>query len=296
MLHLIRTFVVFAEVGSLQRAADRLLLTPSAVTKQIQRLEAALGAEVLDRRAKPPSITATGQSVLEQGRGLLRSFEALKASTSSTGEPAGTFKLGLAHGLAVGSIAAPLRRMTDRFPQLHPQIAADMTQNLLERVRNGDLDAAVMLLPDSEPHPPDLLGTVVAPDHMLVVGPSDVMCGTKRDFRDFGNQGWVLNPPGCLVRESFRRTLEAGGTPMRVAAEVHNLELQLSLVAAGYGLGLFPTRFLSQHSLGDMVACSEPGLRLPVTIAFVKAGNLGRLEAAATVLQSELSAFFVGNE
>ena len=42
MLDEIRTFVVLAESGSLQRAAERLFLTPSAVTRQIQRLEATL--------------------------------------------------------------------------------------------------------------------------------------------------------------------------------------------------------------------------------------------------------------
>src|SRR6476620_7522124 len=52
MLDEIRTFVVLAESGSLQRAAERLFLTPSAVTRQIQRLEAALNTPLLDRRVK----------------------------------------------------------------------------------------------------------------------------------------------------------------------------------------------------------------------------------------------------
>ena len=56
MLDEMRTFVVLAESGSLQRAAERLFLMPSAVTRQIQRLEAALKTPLLDRRVKPDGL------------------------------------------------------------------------------------------------------------------------------------------------------------------------------------------------------------------------------------------------
>ena len=65
MLDEMRTFVVLAESGSLQRAAERLFLTPSAVTRQIQRLEAALKTPLLDRRVKPGRITREGRAVLD---------------------------------------------------------------------------------------------------------------------------------------------------------------------------------------------------------------------------------------
>jgi hypothetical protein len=50
----LRGLVEFAQAGSIAGAADRLYRTPSAITRQLQRLEAALGAEVLDRSVKPP--------------------------------------------------------------------------------------------------------------------------------------------------------------------------------------------------------------------------------------------------
>jgi DNA-binding transcriptional LysR family regulator len=53
----IHALVEFAEAGSIARAASRLHRTPSAVTRQMQRLEAALGAQLLDRSVKPPRLT-----------------------------------------------------------------------------------------------------------------------------------------------------------------------------------------------------------------------------------------------
>src|SRR5690349_18138213 len=83
MLDEIRTFVVLAESGSLQRAAERLFLTPSAVTRQIQRLEATLQTPLLDRRVKPGRITREGRAVLDRGREMLRIMDDLKATGST---------------------------------------------------------------------------------------------------------------------------------------------------------------------------------------------------------------------
>src|SRR6478609_6779001 len=87
MLDEIRTFVVLAEAGSLQRAAERLCLTPSPVTRQIQRLEATLKTRLLDRRGRPGGITREPRRVLHGGRHMLRIIPALKAARSKDAEP-----------------------------------------------------------------------------------------------------------------------------------------------------------------------------------------------------------------
>ncbi|MBZ5538835.1 MAG: LysR family transcriptional regulator [Acidobacteriia bacterium] len=68
MLDDLYALVEFAQAGSIAGAADRLFRTPSAITRQLQRLEAALGAELLDRSVKPPRLNSLGSKVLEQAR------------------------------------------------------------------------------------------------------------------------------------------------------------------------------------------------------------------------------------
>src|SRR5579864_428457 len=89
MLEDLRALVEFAHAGSIAGAADRLFRTPSAITRQVQRLEAALGAELLDRSVKPPHLNSLGSKVREQARDLLQRAEALKSLTSSDAEPHG---------------------------------------------------------------------------------------------------------------------------------------------------------------------------------------------------------------
>ena len=113
MLEDLRALVEFAHAGSIAGAADRLFRTPSAITRQVQRLEAALGAELLDRSVKPPRLNSPGSRVLEQARDLLQRTEALKSLTSSGAEPHGLLRIGLAHALAAQATASSRRS----FPQ-----------------------------------------------------------------------------------------------------------------------------------------------------------------------------------
>src|SRR5262245_2241938 len=120
MLDEMRTFVVLAESGSLQRAAERLFLTPSAVTRQIQPIERALKTQLVDRRVKRGRITREGHAVLDRGRQMLRIMDDLNASGAQDAEPSGIFRVGLSHMLAQPSLVASIQRLTSRFPRLQP--------------------------------------------------------------------------------------------------------------------------------------------------------------------------------
>src|SRR5262249_25890941 len=75
----IHALVEFAEAGSIARAAGRLHRTPSAITRQMQRLEEQLGAQLLDRSVKPPRLTPLGLRIVEQSRDVLKRVDELKA-------------------------------------------------------------------------------------------------------------------------------------------------------------------------------------------------------------------------
>ncbi len=290
MLDEIRSFVMLAESGSLRRASERLFLTPSAVTRQIQRLEHALGAPLLDRRVKPARITRAGREVLDRGRHLLRVMDDLKAAASPEVEPTGTFRLGVAHALAQASLVGVIQRLTNRFRRLRPVITTDLTRTLLEQVRTGALDAALALMPAAGGTPHDLDATVVATERLALIRARD---GDGRSAPPDLDAPWVVNPPGCLIRQVLEVKLREIGTAFRIAAEIHNIEMQLSLVAGGLGLGIVPARLLAAHPRRrHLEQLTRPGVTLSVAIVFVRAGHLGRLDTAATFLQRAVAEQF----
>jgi DNA-binding transcriptional LysR family regulator len=300
MLDEIRTFVVLAESGSLQRAAERLFLTPSAVTRQIQRLEATLKTPLLDRRVKPGRITREGRAVLDHGRQMLRIMDDLRASGAKDAEPSGTFRIGLSHALAQPSLVASIQRLTSRFPRLQPVLSTHLRQQLTEQVRTGELDVALAFLSADDPMPGDVASSVLATERLVLVkakGPQPRPRASSKS-KDHALDGrWVLNPPGCFIRASLEARLRELGSPFEVASEINNIDMQLSLVASGIGLGLLPARFLASHpKRRRLERITRSGISIEASIVFMQGSHLGRLETAATFLQQEFRDHFAERE
>src|SRR5579871_1087853 len=193
MLEDLRALVEFAQAGSIAGAADRLFRTPSAITRQVQRLEAALGAELLDRSVKPPRLNSLGSRVLEQARDLLQRTEALKSIASSDAEPHGLLRIGLSHALAEGTLIEPVQALAEKYPKLRMRLSSELTSELIKRLLAGELDVAAVLLPEGKTAPAPLLTNVIASDRMEIVkGATSTIEG---DWKGLGRAPWVLNPP-----------------------------------------------------------------------------------------------------
>jgi DNA-binding transcriptional LysR family regulator len=280
----LRALVEFARAGSIAGAAGRLYRTPSAITRQIQRLEAALGSELLDRSVKPPRLNSLGSRVLEQARDLLQRTEALKSMTSTDAEPHGLLRIGLSHPLAEGAVIGPILAMTGTYPRVRLRLSSELASELFRRLLAGELEAAVVLLPEGKTAPPALQTNIIASDRMEIVqGAAGRVDG---DWKSLGRAPWVLNPPGCPLRASLIDRMERDGFTPMIAAEVHNMHLQLAFVQSGYGVGLLPARFIARnHSIDTVKVLRPPSFALHPSIAIVRVGQLGALEKAVGLLE-----------
>src|SRR5437899_12693597 len=193
MLDELRALVEFVHDGYIAGAANSLFRTPSAITQQLQRLEAEVGAELLDRSTKPPRLNSLGSNVLEQARDLLQRTEALKSLTSRDAEPHGLLRIGLAHPLAEGTLVEPIRALTETYPKVRLRLSSELTGELTHRLLAGELDVAAVLLPEGKAAPPPLLTNIIASDRMEIV--QGAAGNVRGDWKSLGRAPWVLNPP-----------------------------------------------------------------------------------------------------
>lgn len=245
----IRTFVAVAESGSINRAARTLSLSQPAVTRQVQRLEAALGVKLLDRRAKPVTLTPAGQAALEKARLIFKAVGEFHAAAAPSQGPAGDCRIGVAHALADVALAEPINHLRRAFPRVTFQVTTDWSRVLLERLRSGGLDIAVVQLPAGTRPPADTPGRLIATQRLVFVAPRHRRLPRELDLADLAEATWVLNPDGCGFRAALGRSLQRVNAPLRIAVEAYGSELQLSLVARGVGLGLVPARVLARSRL-----------------------------------------------
>ena len=292
MLDDLHALVEFAQAGSIAGAADRLFRTPSAITRQLQRLEAALGAELLDRSVKPPRLNSLGSKVLEQARDLLQQAEAMKSVASRDAEPHGLLRIGLAHALAEGTLIKPIRALTEKYPKVRLRLLSALTGELFNRLLAGELDVAVVFLPEGKTAPSPLLTNIIASDRMEIV--QSAAGNIDDDWESLSRAPWVLNPSGCLLRASLIDQMERAGFTPVVAAEIHyNIHLQLALIQSGYGVGLLPARFIAGKNCRDTVeVLRPPSFDLRLSVAITRIGQLGALERAVELLEHGIRHLF----
>jgi DNA-binding transcriptional LysR family regulator len=293
----LKALVALAESGSMERAARDLYLTPSALTRRIQRLEVELGVVLLDRHFKPLKLTRAGLDVVAKSRAILSSLSDLKSSTSGNTPPVGPFRLGLSHAIALPDMSKVIIEMGKQFPLLQPSICNDTSPELLARLHLGELDGALVVLPIETTLPPELEGITLAHEAMRLVQARTSTRPRSSKCSEFYRRNWVLNPLGCLVREQIKNRVERLGAPLIVAAELHNPDLQLSLIAGNVGVGMLRASFLRTHSLRARLSLIEhPNFDITIRIAFFRGRHLGAREQVALELQRILMKQFKRSE
>jgi DNA-binding transcriptional LysR family regulator len=163
---------------------------------------------------------------------------------------------------------------------------------LFNRLLAGELDVAVVFLPEGKVAPPPLLTSIIARDHMEIVQGSAGNVGG--DWESLGRAPWVLNPPGCLLRASLIDQMERAGVAPTIAAEIHhNVHLHLAFIQSGYGVGLLPARFIARKEFtGTVEVLRPPSFELPLSVAVVRVGQLGALERAVELLEQGVRRLF----
>ncbi|MDT4803260.1 HTH-type transcriptional regulator BenM [compost metagenome] len=241
----IDAFVAVVRCQSLSQAAESLQLTQSAITRRVQSLEESLGVELLDRNTKPLKPTLIGLRVYQQCRQVLREVDGLRELVAGDTPPSGVLRLGVPQSIGELVLLDALRRLGDDYAGLRAQVTTGWGSQLLERMQDGGLDAAVAMFPPSKVFPDSLQAEALGGMRLRVVAARDGGIGATR-LADCYRHGWVLNPDGCGFRAGLQRALADQGLNLQVNLETFGSELQLGLVAEGRGLGLVPAPVLER--------------------------------------------------
>src|SRR5436305_2035085 len=163
---------------------------------------------------------------------------------------------------------------------------------LVEFAEAGSIARAVGQVAESLTLPPPLVADIVATDRMVIVEKGQSRGARMPTWQALSASQWVLNPPGCSLRAALLSALDKAGPPAVIAAEIHNMHLQLAFIKADYGRGLLPERFGRRYAGGAIRVVKPKGFELQMTIAVVRAGPLGSLEAVASHFKDQLATAF----
>ena len=242
----LRYIVAVARERHFGRAAEACFVSQPTLSVAIKKLEEELDVKLFERGATEVSVTPLGEEIVRQAQSVLEQAGAIKEIAKRGKDPlSGPLRLGIIYTIGPYLLPMLVKQMIERVPQMPLVLQENFTVKLLEMLRTGELDAAIM----AEPFPDT--GLAVAPlyDEPFVIAvpashplarrkaiPAEelkketmLLLGTGHCFRDH-----VLE----VCPEYARFSSHAEG--IRKSFEGSSLETIKHMVASGMGITVVP--------------------------------------------------------
>lgn len=241
-------FVYVAEEGSFTRAAARAQVAQPGVSAQIQRLERELGEALFDRTHRSVRLTDTGSTLLPHARASLAAVAAGRLAVDELrGLVRGRVRIGMMAPLPSLDVANLLAGFRDRFPAVAVSMVEASSRQLLQKLLDGDLDAAIVGLPGQ---PPSTIQADPIRVEPLVVASSldDPLAGHRAMTLDeLRGRTFISLPVGSGLRAFLQEACLRAGFEPEVTIEVSDPQLVVALTARGMGLSLLPRSVAAGH-------------------------------------------------
>ncbi|WP_337061734.1 LysR family transcriptional regulator [Kineococcus sp. G2] len=237
----LRGFVAVAEELHFGRAAERLRMTQPPLSRQVQKLERAVGAQLLERDNRRVALTAAGAAFLEEARRLLALAESAPVTARRVSSGArGLVRIGFTAAAAYGPLGELLNTLGRELPEVDLDLRETVSRTQRDALRHGDLDLGLVRPPVDE----DEFGSrCLHREHMLVAVPAGhrlTTLGRPVGGRDLADEPVIMYSP---TEARYFYDLVVSSLPVVHGNVVHTVGQVLTmlwLVAAGRGLAFVP--------------------------------------------------------
>jgi DNA-binding transcriptional LysR family regulator len=255
----LRVLSELAERGSFSGAAAALDYTQSAVSKQIAALEREVGTQLVVREVRPVRLTPAGEALARHARAVLERLAAAEAElTSIAALETGRLRIGTYSSAGATLVVQAVAAFRQRHPRVHLSLIEAGRDELVQRVRSGELDVATVFdFPALDQTVDDGLESrhLLDEPHDLLLPPSHRLVRKKAvAIADLRDEDWLFPTlgPDSPTRKLFIAACASAGFEPRIVFRVNDCEMHQALVAAGVGVGFLPR--LALHPVHPGVA------------------------------------------
>lgn len=230
--------VAVADEGHFGRAAERCNVSQPTLSVQVRKLEGTLGLALFERSNRRVLLTESGQAIVRQARTVLAEAQRLLAlATEGRGSPL-TGRLALAAIQTLGPYFFPLvlRSLRATFPLLSLSLFESRTADILDGLRDGRIDAALVSLP-LNPGSLSVSPLFIEPFHLACPAEHPLAQGGALSAGAIAGPDLLLLDEGNCLRDQAIAACGAGSSAGRHATSLETLR---SMVAAGAGYTLLP--------------------------------------------------------
>lgn len=265
----LRNFWILAEELNFTRAARRAILSQSALSEQIARLEEVLDTRLFDRNRRSVQLTVAGRVLMENVSDLLDHVDLVIERTRKAG---GTSRSTLRVGYSAMSLNSPMAGLLQAFNLQHPQ-----TETFLKEQSSGGSEKELLhgtfdcIFTPNPPENPQLSYLTISHDPVLccVRKDSPLAASPVVEIQDIKDTKIILPDHGSRYAAFLLAAFSAAGIEPRLTARCSRPSIFLTMVSTGQGIAFLPTslRAMAPDSL-TLVPFGSPPLSMPFALVW----------------------------
>ncbi|TDW14981.1 LysR family transcriptional regulator [Kribbella kalugense] len=241
----LRALHAVAQYGSVNRAAEVLGYTPSAVSQQLTKLERETRTTLVERQGRGIVLTDAARQLASTAARILELVEDAELTLDEQrGQAIGTLSIAAFPTAARGLLPPVLARLIHDHEQLDVRVLETDPFEAVAAVNRGEIDVAIVHDWQNTPLGlPDGLSRVkLGSDPADVLVPASHRLAGKEFVRaeDLVGERWICQPVGSICHEWLVRTMRRAGVEPEVAYSIAEYQTQLAMLARGIGIGLLP--------------------------------------------------------
>lgn len=258
-LRQLRYFAVLARVLQYRRAAQQLEMSQPSLSLQINALEEAIGAQLLERKRSGLILTPAGRDVAQKAIGILAEVDGLMhRSTSGESGLGGTLRLGSSPTIAPYLMPRVLRRLHEKYPELKLIIRDGPSKDLVEDLLAGKHDLILTQAPVG--HDEVSFHPLFREPLLLAVDTASPLARSKSArLQDLSSLTFITLDPAYTLHRQIKDVCELAGAKLRMDFEGTSLDALRQMVSLGMGVTLVPGLYSrSEVERADSDVCTIP--------------------------------------
>lgn len=241
----LRTLIAIRDHGSFGAAAEACFITHAAVSQQMKSLETTWNVEIFDRRRRSPILTPLGKALAAKASDVVRAYDGIVPSVLDSNRVAGEIQLGAVPTTLTGLVPLAVSQLKLHFTDLHVAIQPGLSNQLLQQIERGRLDAAIITKPSRLP--PQLASLAIASEAMQLLAPTQTP--SDDPFFLLQHYPFIRFDRDAMVGQMIQNWLTECNIKVDDSMELESLEAISSMVAANLGVSIVPARCVRDMTL-----------------------------------------------
>ncbi len=252
-IHELEVFLTTAELLHFGRASQSCHLSPSTLTRIIQRLEEELGKALFLRDNRTVQLSEAGEKFVIYARQAVDDFRSLQSSLSEQETFSGTLSLYASITAVYSLLPDLLETYRKRYPDVQLELRTGAAETAVVKVETGEIDIAIAALPDRRQRGIEFLPIFTTP--LIFIAGKSLAATLPRNHEgrlELSRIPLVLPQQG-LSRRRLDAWLKLHGITPIISTEVSGNEAIIAMVHLGCGVGIVPRLVLERSPFVDDV-------------------------------------------